>query len=209
MKAVRRLACGGLVALLLPVAAARAVDPGEHLYVDLAGKLPGWTVTPVPRANNIELSLIVPPGQTVKEWTDQVAVEIFYGQPHGTAQDLLAQRFAEIGKACEDTAMGPISPVIENGYDTALRAVACTKIKGRDQGEVTLYKAWVGKERMYLVARAWRGPAFDKGHVPVKPEVTLQWLSFIQSVVLCDTRDPRRPCPDAQAPAAPAPAPAK
>ena len=199
----KAIVIAGLVGL---AGIARAADPGEHLYVDIGTKLPGWTVTNVPRAKDIELTVIVPPGQNPKDWTDQVAVETFYGTPHGTAQELLVQRFAEIARACEDTTMGPMSPVIENGYDTALRAVACTKIKGRDQGEVSLYKAWVGKDRMYLVARAWRGPPFARDHVPVKPETTLQWLAFVQSVVLCDTRDPHRPCPGAaSAPAAPKP----
>jgi hypothetical protein len=178
---------------------ARAADPGEHLYVDVGTKLPGWSVTPVPDVNGVEITVLVPPGQTPKAWTDQVAVETFAGPPRGTAAELLVQRFGEIARACEDTTMGPMSPVTENGYDTAMRAVACTKIKGRDQGEVSLYKAWIGKDRMYLVARAWRGPAFDKEHVPVKPEVTLQWLAFVQSIVLCDTRDPHRPCPQAGA----------
>ena len=179
----------------LSVTASLAVEPGEHLFVDVATKLPGWVLTSVPRANGVELTVLVPPGQTAKDWTDQVAVETFYGPPHGTAQELLTERFTQISRDCEDTAMGPVSPVIENGYDTAMRAVACTKIKKMDKGEVSLYKAWKGNDHMYLVARAWRGPPFDKAHVPVQPDVTLQWLAFVTSIVLCDTRDPHKPCP--------------
>ncbi len=113
------------------------------------------------------------------------------------AQALLAERIAEMGNACDEIALGPVNPSMENGYETAMRAVACTKVKKLDKGEVSLYKAWKGKDRMYLVARAWRGPPFDKQHVPVQPEVTLQWLAFVQSIVLCDTRDPSKPCPAA------------
>jgi len=191
-----------LAAALGSAGAARALDPGEHLLVDVGTRLPGWSVNSMPRGGAVELTVIVPPGQTPEDWTDQVAVETFFGPPHGTAQELLAQRFAEISKACDDTTMGPISPTVENGYDTAMRAVACTKVKTLDKGEVGLYKAWIGQDNMYLVARAWRGPPFDKTHVPVQPDVTLKWLAFVQSVVLCDTRDPRRPCPaSATAPA--------
>lgn len=174
---------------------AGALDPGEYLYVDVLSKLPGWLAQPTIRSDDLELTVIVPPGQTAKDWTDQVAVETFYGPPRSSAQALLSERMGEISRACEDTALGPVNPTMENGYETAMRAVACTKVKKLDKGEVSLYKAFKGHDRMYLVARAWRGPPFDKQHVPVQPEVTLQWLAFVQSIVLCDTRDPHKPCP--------------
>jgi hypothetical protein len=94
---------------------------------------------------------------------------------------------------------------MENGYETALRAVACTKVKKWNQGEVSLYKAWKGRDAMYLVARSWRGEPFAKGHVPVTPEITLRWLALVQSIVLCDTQDPKRPCPVANPGASTAP----
>ena len=49
-------------------------------------------------------------------------------------------------------------------------------------------------------------PTVRQGHVPVPPEITLQWLAVIQAIVLCDTRDAKRPCPNPTAQAAPAPA---
>jgi len=205
------LAANG-AALLILAGTAVALDPGEHLYVDIITKLPGWIAQPTMRSGDLELTVLVPPGQDARNWTDQVAVETFYGPPHESAQSLLAERIAEIGKACEETALGPVNPNMENGYETAMRAVACTKVKKLDnKGEVSLYKAFKGQDRMYLVARAWRGPAFDKAHVPVQPDVTLQWLAFVQSIVLCDTRDPHKPCPTVGAapPAKPAPDPAK
>ncbi len=164
---------------------------------------------PTQKGRNVELTEIVPPGQNQQNWTDQVAVNILYGPSQQSPQDLLAQRVQLIQRECEDTALGPVSPLVENGYETALRAVACTKAKKWGQGEVSLYKAWRGRDAMYLVARSWRGAPFDKTHVPVPPETTLQWLAFVQSIVLCDTRDPKRPCPVINAISTPAPAPAK
>jgi hypothetical protein len=195
-----RVAIGLLLGGALFVGSALA-DPGpmtERLYINYSGMLPGWTVIPTQRGGNVELTEIVPPGQDRQNWTDQVAVNIVYGAQENPP-DLLAERFRAIQAECQETSLGPVSPSMENGYPTALRAVACTKVKKWSQGEVSLYKAWKGKDGMYLVARSWRGAPFDKGKVPVPPETTLKWLAFIQSVVLCDTQDPKRPCPVSKA----------
>jgi len=199
---VRRRATIVGCALALFAGGALAQGAGEHLYVNLKCKLPGWTALPTLHSSSLELTAIVPPGQNGQNWTDQVAVETFYGPPQRSAQELMAERVEQIDRECEDTAVGPVSPVVENGYDTAMRAVACTKAKKLGQGEVTLYKAWKGRDAMYLVARSWRGHPFDKAHVPVPPETTLQWLAFVQSIVLCDSRDPQHPCPDPNVPCA-------
>lgn len=185
--------------------AAVAEESSEHLYVNYRKMLPGWTVAPTQRGPGVELTEIVAPGQSPQNWTDEVAVNIIYGAPKQSPQQLLADRIASVERECEDAAVGPVSPSVENGYETAMRATACTKVKRLGQGEVTLYKAWKGREAMYLVARSWRGPPFEKGHVPVPPETTLQWLAVIQSIVLCDSRDPKRPCPISAAPSATTP----
>ncbi len=190
----RAVAAAALAVLLLP-AAGRAQQEGEHLYINFKAMLPGWTLLPTQRGQNVELTEIVAPGQNQQNWTDQVAVNILYGTPNQTPQDLLEQRKQLIQRECEEVQAGPVAPAIENGYETALRAVACTKTKRWGKGEVSLFKAWRGREAMYLVARSWRGPPFGKNERPVPAETTLQWLAFIQSVVLCDTRDPKRPCP--------------
>lgn len=182
-------------ALLLAPAAVLAQQDGEHLYINFRATLPGWTLLPTQHGHDVELTEIVPPGQNQQNWTDQVAVNILYGTPNQTAQDLLAQRVQLIQRECDDSQAGPVAPMIENGYETALRAVACTKAKRWGKGEVSLFKAWRGRDAMYLVARSWRGPPFGRNERPVPPETTVQWLAFIQAIVLCDTRDPKRPCP--------------
>ena len=182
-------------ALAAPVALAQQLPPGEHLYIDFKTLLPGWKLLPTERGRNVELTEIVPPGQNREDWTDQVAVNIIYGPSRETPADLLAQRVELISRECETYEAGPVAPMIENGYETALRAVACNKAKRWDKGEVSLFKAWRGREAMYLVARSWRGPPFAKNARPVPTETTIQWLAFMQGIVLCDTRDPKRPCP--------------
>jgi hypothetical protein len=203
----RRFAAAALLGALLVAPAARAQQQGEHLYINFKTMLPGWTLIPTQRGQGVELTEIVPPGQNQQNWTDQVAVNILYGTPKMTPVDLLAQRVQLIQRECEDSQVGAVVPGVDNGYETAVRAVACTKTKRWGQGEVSLFKAWRGRDAMYMVARSWRGAPFAKNARPVPPETTVQWLAFIQAVVLCDSRDPKRPCPvpaAAPAPASPA-----
>jgi len=188
-----------LAAMLLLPAAAMAQQEGEHLYINFKTMLPGWTLLPTQRGRDVELTEIVPPGQNQQNWTDQVAVNILYGPPKMTPEDLLTQRVQLIQRECEETQTGPAAPGIDNGYETALRAVACPKAKRWGQGEVSLFKAWRGRDAMYLVARSWRGPPFAKNERPVSLATTAQWLALIQGIVLCDTRDPKRPCPETAA----------
>jgi hypothetical protein len=203
-----RLVAAVLLGGLVVAPAAGAQQLGEHLYINFKTMLPGWTLLPTQRGRQVELTEIVPPGQNQQNWTDQVAVNIIYGTPNQSPQDLLAQRVQLIQHECEDSQAGPVAPAVENGYETALRAVACTKAKRWGQGEISLFKAWRGRDASYLVARSWRGPPFAKNDRPVPPETTLQWLAFMQGIVLCDSRDPRRPCPVATANPAAVPAPA-
>lgn len=201
----RRIGLVLAVAGALAAGAAVAQQTTERLYINYSGMLPGWTVVPTQRGGNVELTEIVPPGQDRQNWTDQVAVNIIYGVPQESPAELLAERFRAIQAECDSTTLGPVAPSMENGYATALRAIACTKVKKWDQGEVSLYKAFRGRDAMYLVARSWRGPPFDKGHVPVPQETTIKWLAFVQSIILCDTQDPKRPCPVVSRPPAAAP----
>jgi len=193
----------GLAASLLAGAAA-AQPAGEHLYLDICRQLPGWTAQPTTSNGQSEITAILPPGQTESNWTDSVAVEISYGVATKSPQQVLADEFATAQRDCDDAIAGPVSPTMANGYETALRAIECTKSKRWNRGEVDLYKALRGKEGMYVVVRAWSGQPFEKGHNPVTLETSLKWLAFMQTVVLCDTRDTQHPCPPPGPPCAPA-----
>jgi len=122
-------------------------------------------------------------------------VQLIDGQNGRSPQEVLTEQFAQIKEACEDVAAGPISLAAENGYDTALRAVGCTKAKKWGKGEVSLYKVIKGHDRLYIIARAWRGDPFPKGQVPVPKETTATWLTFMSQVLVCDVKDPKHPCP--------------
>lgn len=182
------------LACLLLAWSARAQEqaPGERLYV---APPKGWTLAFHQRKGVIEVTELVPPGQTAGEWTEMLTVQMMDGPAKGTPAELLKERAELIREGCDDVGAGPPATAQENGYDTALRAVACTRSKQWGKGELTLFKALAGKDRSYIVSRSWRGEPFAKDNLPVPSELTKEWLAFMQRVVLCDTRDPLHRCP--------------
>ncbi|HVI50983.1 MAG TPA: hypothetical protein VM661_07225 [Candidatus Sulfotelmatobacter sp.] len=165
---------------------------GEQLFV-----LPpqGWVPAFHDTQGNVELVELVPQGQTMSTWTEMLMVQLVNGKPSQTPEEVLKNQQEQVKQLCEDSGFGPVGSAKENGYDTAIQAMACTKSKKYGKGELNLFKVVRGNERLYILNRAWRGDPFDKAHLPVPPETTKAWLSFMQQATVCDSRDGQRPCP--------------
>ncbi len=165
---------------------------GEQLYLAAPQ---GWKVGFHDLKGNVEVTELLPPGQTLKDWSAMLTVQLISGGQINDTQEILKEQIDRIQNACEDIGAGPLSVANENGYETAMRAIACAKSKQWGDGELSLYKVLRGNQRVYIVSRSWRGPAFDKQKLPVPTETTNEWLAFMKQVVLCDSRDPHHPCP--------------
>jgi len=189
-------ACVAGLFAFAPAVLAQAPGAGEQLYV---APPQGWVMGFHDQQGNVEVTELVPQGQSVQDWTEMLTVQLITGKPERSPQEVLKDQVEELQKACDDIGAGATAPQVENGYDTAIRAIACTKSKQWGKGELTLYKVIRGRERLYVIARAWRGAPFDKEHLPVPPEKTQEWLRFMQQVSLCDSRDGQRPCPGQRA----------
>lgn len=188
-----RLVVLGVVGCLVGGSVAMAQqNAGEQLFVPPPN---GWKVGFHDRKGNVDVTEVVPAGQTVTEWSEMLTVQVISGKPSKAAQDVLKDQLVDIQNACEDVGAGQANLGVENGYETALRAVACTKSKQWGKGELNLYKVLVGRDRIYIVSRSWRGEPFQKDRLPIPPEKTAEWLGFMQHVVVCDSRDPKHPCP--------------
>lgn len=185
------------VAVALFYASLAAAEPppaSEQLFI-LPPK--GWVVGYHETKGNIDVTEVLPSGQTLKNWSEMLTVQIIGGMAGKSAQDVLKDQLEVVKNACEDIGAGQVNLAMENGFETAMRAVACPKSKQWGDGELSLYKVISGRDRAYVVWRSWRGPAFDKEHLPVPAEVTTEWLAFMRQVMLCDTHDPQHACPKA------------
>jgi hypothetical protein len=197
-----RFILSAVIGVLFCSALAAAEPPagGEQLFV-LPPK--GWAVGYHDSKGNVDVTEVLPPGQTLKDWTEMLTVQMIGGLGAKSAQDVLKAQLEIVKNACEDIGAGQVSLAMENGYETAVRAVACPKSKQWGDGELSLYKVITGRERAYVVWRSWRGPSFDKTHLPVPAETTTEWLAFMRQVMVCDTRDPKHACPGPAAQGAP------
>ena len=76
------------------------------------------------------------------DWSEMLTVQFISGKPDQQPQEMLKEQMQEIEESCEDIGAGQINLSGENGYDTALRAVACTKSKQWGKGELSLHKVF-------------------------------------------------------------------
>ncbi len=181
-----------LALLFCACAAAQAQQGGEQLFLIPPA---GWTIAYHDTKNNVELTELTPPGQTAQSWTDMLTVELVQGHPMSDVQSTLKARLETIHQDCNDVGAGQVQLSVENGYDTGIRAVACPKTHKDERGEISLYKVILGKDRTYVISRAWSGKAYDKDKIPLPEQTTQEWLAFMAKVVLCDPRERSHPCP--------------
>jgi hypothetical protein len=66
--------------------------------------------------------------------------------------------------------------------------MVCTKNKKDGKSEHTYAKAIAGTDGFYVVQKAWRT-------APTDAQITDWKQNYFRSVQLCDSRDPRHPCP--------------
>ena len=183
--------------LLLPVLVLQPVwaqqgGGAEQLYLIPP---PGWSVAYHDQKGNVELTEILPPGQSLQNWSEMLTVELVQGKPTMDVQTTLKSRLDAIHEGCDDVGAGHVQLSVENGYDTGVRAFACPKSKRWGKGEVSLYKVILGRNRTYVVTRAWTGEPFPKDHMPVPSDTTEEWLAFMSRVILCDSGERLHPCP--------------
>lgn len=165
---------------------------GEQLMII---KPQGWEQVFHDQKGAIDITSLAPAGQTAKNWSDLLTVEMITGKPTMDVQTVLNKRLDSIHQGCEDVGAGPAQLSTENGFDAGVRAYACPKSKQDGRGEVSLYKVFIGQERIYVISRAWSGKPYEKNKIPLPASTTEDWLKFMGTVVLCDPKANNHPCP--------------
>jgi len=134
-----------------------------------------------------QMTEMVPRGQSVKDWTDMVTVQIFFNMTNVTPE-AYKQRLEKLWtENCKGAESSPIGQGNERGYPVIVWLQFCPLNKDTGKPEVTLLKAIAGKDSFYVVQKAFR-------FQPDKPQVE-QWSRYLRSVSVCDSRVPDRACP--------------
>lgn len=173
-----------LVACLafLVVSPASALE-NENLLVTVPS---GYKIGFNDRKQNMVMTEMVPAGETVKDWTEMVTVQIFLRLKQTPAE--FRARMAKLWSgACAGATTVPVSSGRVNGYATALWRHSCPLNKTTGKPEMTWFKAVAGNDSFYVVQKAFK---FE----PTAEQVT-EWTGWFNKVSVCDTRLAGRKCP--------------
>lgn len=166
---------------------------GEQLLVPLP---PGdWIVGYAAGNGNQDITEYVPRGQRVDDWGEMLTVQVFRGDPMPALAFLERMKAAaDREQPCDVTDFSIIGSRKVDGYDGSRASMYCTRGKQTGKGEITLFQALRGRDALYVVQRAKRTPPYTTKAVPTTPEESPAWGNHLNSVSVCDSRDPGRPC---------------
>ena len=181
---MRRAVCIVLAALLLALAApsAHALE-GEVLLVTVPK---GYKIGFEKKAGNQIMTEMVPEGETVKNWTEMVTVQIFLNMRGVTPAQYRERIQSMWSQACDGSEFSRVKEGDDGGYPTLTWFSKCPHNNATGKPELTWMKAIQGRDSFYLVQKAYK---FE----PTAEQKTT-WGAYLDSVGVCDTRRPDRPC---------------
>lgn len=172
-----------LAILLLP-SFAQAQLKNENLMVTMPD---GYKVGFENKQNNQLMTEMVPSGETVKDWTQMLTVQIFFNMKDATPEQFKQRLQKMWADACEKAQSNPVAQTVERGYPMTVWIQYCPLNKATGKPEFTMLKAIQGSDSFYLVQKAFR-------FRPDKEQIE-QWSRYLRTVYVCDTRVPDKACP--------------
>jgi hypothetical protein len=174
-----------LVVLLGASQLCQAQLKDENLLVDLP---PGYKADHEDRQGRVVLTEMVPRAESVASWTEMLSAQIFLGLKTMTPDQYRLFLRRKWGEACKGATSSSITEGQENGYEFSLWVQSCPLNPATAKAEVTYFKALKGNDNFYVVQKAFR-------YAPTLEQVK-QWMDYMKTVTVCDTRLEDRPCPN-------------
>lgn len=178
-----RLLC---LLLLIPTTLIAAELPkGENLIQAIPQ---GYQLGFNTRQGKMQLTQLVPKGQSVEDWNELVATQIFYGgPPQKTFEEFYRTTTTAWVQACPDARYDLIKTDEEKGFGVAYWIQICPQNPQTKKPESTWFKAIAGNDNFYLLQKSW-------AYEPNSEEVS-QWSGYLRDIFLCDSRSSETPCP--------------
>jgi hypothetical protein len=171
----------GLAAAVL-ASPARAELENENLLAKLP---PGFKIDFQQKNQNMLISEMVPVAQSVNNWTEMVTVQVFYNLK-ATPEQFKARMDQGLAAACPGSETAPVTHGDENGYPVLVWLQNCPLNKATGKPEITWIKAIQGKDSFYVTQIAFKA-------MPSNEQIT-QWMQYLRSVMVCDSRVQGRTC---------------
>jgi hypothetical protein len=171
------------------LAAAGAPGLGQGLEAEnlLTGLPEGFELGSQVREGVMDMSEFVPVGETVRDWTRLITIQVFKGEG-----DAPIQLFAESlqqgwNSACADASNARLAEGFVNGYPYADWRFICPLSPHTDKPEAMWMRAVSGNDAFYVVQYAYR--------VAPTPEREAEARTYLEGVSVCDTRLAEHACP--------------
>ncbi len=179
--------------LVLAPAFAQQALTGENLLVEIPA---GYELGYRHQTDRGEMDEYVPKGETVDQWSEMITVQLFAPEMDNAT---FFQKFDSLGRqACKDGYTNLIATAQEHGYQVKVFQLFCPTNPQTQMGEVTFIKSLEGKDKFYVVQKAWRTGTFDPDDVPLSDDEIVTWMQFLRSVAVCDSRIEGKECPSAR-----------
>lgn len=120
-----------------------------------------------------------------KGFDDLYVVNVYTGSS-ATLAEMRAAQDAPGRANCDSFESIDLDPIPSRNYDALRWRTVCTN--GADFKAQILHLVIVGKDSLYHLQKIWRGETSDA-------EVA-QWVTRFDKVLVCDTRDAGKACPD-------------
>ena len=137
--------------------------------------------------NGLIMQEFVPAAETVENWTEMVTIQVFLSRKNLEPSQFFALMQKQWADACKGSTATSVATGKVNGYESASLLLRCPLLASTGKPETTMLKAIKGNDSFYVVQSAVRS-------VPT-PERLETMKKYIESVSVCDSRLPSRPCP--------------
>jgi hypothetical protein len=178
--------CFGLTG---PFAGAQNGLTGENLLVEIPT---GYELAYSQKTDTGTINEFVPKGETVEKWSEMITVQLF--PPHDNAK-FYATFESLVKQSCRSGFTHEVATQKENGYPVKVFHLLCPTNLQTDLGEVTFLKTIEGRDKFYVVQKAWHTEKFEPDWIPISAEEIVKWTEYLRSVSVCDSRIKKRKCP--------------
>jgi len=177
-----------IYSLLLVLLAAPSLSLAQLRDENLLQNLPkGYKLDFQNRRDDVGMSVMLPQGETEKNWTEVVITKIFFGLKAAEPKGYQEFSTKKLASTCKNGAVTTITTGKENGYPFSVWQETCPLNPATGKPEAAWFKAIKGNDSFYVIEKTFR-------FVPSN-ELVQQWMEHLRTVTVCDTRSAEHPCP--------------
>jgi hypothetical protein len=145
------------------------------------------------KADQGEISEFIPKGESAEAWSEMITVQLLAAS--NSNAEFYATFESLVKQACPGGSTEVITTTEENGYPTRIFSLSCPANPKTGKGEMTFIKTVEGKDKFYVVQKAWRTEEYKPDQIPLASADVVKWTRYLRSVHVCDNRIKERSCP--------------